>query len=496
VSLPTTRGAVLPLRPYLIALGILLAVGLVTYFAFNPSLPFTHAYRVQAVFKSSNGLRDGSPVRIAGITVGNVVEIDDGPGSTTVVTMEIKDNGRPVHRDAMARVRPRVFLEGGFLVELEPGSPSAPELPDNGTLPLAQTTVPVQFHQVLTVLDAPTRQSLRGGIDTLAGGLGDGGAAGLRTLAPELRPLLRDTAWVAEAARGTEPDDVSELVRSTNRIAVALDRRPEQLGSLVDNLATTAAAVRSRDGELAASIGELSRVLRATPPALRALDGALPALERAGDHLAPALPVAPRAFRETAEAMRELGRLAAPRRRARTLVALETAFRDLPTLVGRLAATFPQTKPLSDCLSSHVLPLFQSKVPDGALSSGRPVWQDFVHSLVGLSSTSQNFDGNGHALRYQLGLGEQSVGTLPGTGLIASAPTTLRSRPLPRADRKPPPLNSTETCSRQPQPDLAAASGSAGVGPARTRVTPMPAAERKRLLDPDRLRKLAREARR
>ena len=84
MSAPTTRGAVLPLRPYAIAVGLLVAVALVTYFAFNPALPFTSGYRVEAVFKSSNGLRDGSPVRIAGITVGAVVDIDEGPGDTTV----------------------------------------------------------------------------------------------------------------------------------------------------------------------------------------------------------------------------------------------------------------------------------------------------------------------------------------------------------------------------------------------------------------------------
>ena len=277
-----------------------------------------------------------------------------------------------MHRDATARIRPRVFLEGGFLVELRPGSPSAPELADNGTIPLSQTSVPVQFHQVLDVLDSPTRDSLHDGLDTLAGGLGDGGAEGLKTLAPQLKPLLRDVSWVAEAARGTRSDDVSQLVRSTNKVAVALDQRPERLGSLVDNLATTAVAVRSRDTQLAASLAELDRVLRAAPPALRSLDRALPALERAGRHVAPALPLAPRAFRDTAAAMRSLGRLAAPRRRARTLLALETAFRDLPALVGQLAKTFPETKPLSDCLSSHVLPLFNAKVPDGELSRAGP----------------------------------------------------------------------------------------------------------------------------
>ena len=289
---------------------------------------------------------------------------------------------------------------------------------------------------------------------------------------------------------------MTTLVRSTNKLAVALDERPERLGSLVDNLAHTAAVVRSRDVELAASLDELSGVLRASPAALDALDAALPASSRRASR-GRALPTAPRHLRATASVMRELRRLAAPGRRPRTLTALETSFRDLPTLVGRLAATFPETRPLSDCLTSHVLPLFNSKVPDGELSSNRPVWQDFVHSLVGLSSASQNFDGNGHNLRYQLGLGSQSLSVLPGaSGLVAAAPSNLRSRPLPRADRKPPPLNATQRCSSQPKPDLNTPSGAGGLAPGPSVRSTMSSAERRKLLDPDNLRRIAREARR
>lgn len=478
------------LTPYAVALAILLAVGLVAYFAFHPALPFSTGYRLEAVFKSSVGLRKGSPVRVAGVNVGDVVKIEKGPGTTTVVTMQLKDNARPIHRDATARIRPRIFLEGGFLIQLAPGSPSAPELADNGTIPMSQTTVPVLFHQVLNLLDSSARKDLRGGLDTLAGGLDDGGADGLKTLAPHLAPVLRDVAQISEAAQGTEPHDLSRLVRATNRVAITLDQRPGSLGSLVDNLATTSQAVASRDGELAESIAELSRVMRAIPPATRSVDRSLPAVERASRRVTPALPVAPRAFGETATVFRAFRRVVAPSRRARTITALATALRDLPTLVGRLGRLFPETKPLGDCLSSHILPLLYSKVPDGSLSSGRPVWQDFAHALVGLSSASQNFDGNGHALRYQVGLGGQSLST-PGSGLIAPAPSTLRSRPLPRADRKPPPLNSRQGCSDQPQPDLNAPSRSAGLRSASRPHVAEPRQSLKRLLDPKRLERLA-----
>jgi hypothetical protein len=98
-------------------------------------------------------------------------------------------------------------------------------------------------------------------------------------------------------------------------------------------------------------------------------------------------------------------------------------------------------------------------VPDDALSTGRPVWQDFAHALVGLASASQNFDGNGHDLRYQLGTGDDTLSTtnVGGLGtLFATAPSALRSRPQPRPDRRLPPFRDDQRCSTQPPVNLEA----------------------------------------
>ncbi len=483
----------LPAKPYWIALSMIVMIIVITYFAFKPGVPFQTGYRVEANFKSSNGLRSGSPVRIAGVDVGKVIAVDNGPGTTTKVTMKIEDDARPIHEDATARIRPRVFLEGGFMVELSQGSPSAGEMADNGTIPLSRTAIPVQFHQVLTTFDSSARESLRSGLDTLAGGLGDGGADGLRTFGPQLAPLSRDLAWVGEAAQGTKPHDVSELITSLNKVQIALDKRPERLGSLTDNLAITAAAVAQKGEPLAATIREASATLQATPPALRALDASLPSLERAAGHIEPALPIAPGAFRETADVISDLGELVAPRRRATTIAALETALRDLPGLVGNLATVFPTAKPLAECLSTHVVPTLNTEVPDGDLSSGRPAWQDFAHALVGLSSASQNFDGNGHALRYEFGIGPTSLSTLtlPLLGQhVANAPSTLRSRPTRPAGGAPP-LVGDKPCSEQPVPDLTAESGSAGLTAARPprKRGGIDLGDVRRLLQPETLRK-------
>jgi virulence factor Mce-like protein len=451
-------------RVQLVGIAMCAALAAIVLYVFNPTLPFTGDPKLQAVFQSSNGLRDGSPVRIAGVNVGSVSAIEKGPGTTTLVTMEVSERGWPVHANATAAIRPRVFLEGGFAVELEPGSPGAPRLRAGATLPLTQTTIPVQFHQALTVFDLPTRASLRTGLDAFAHGLDGGGAEGLRRLAPEIEPLLRESAITARALQGTARDDASRLITATARVAEQLDS--PMLGDLTDNLAATTGALNDRDEELAATITEVRDLLRATPPAMQAVDAALPGAERAARAVRPALAVAPGAFREATEVVRGIGRLASPARRERTITGLETALRDLPGLIGNLAVTFPATKPLTDCLSSHIVPLLQSEVPDGALSTGRPAWQDFAHALVGLAGASQNFDGNGHDLRYQLGLGDQTLSTtnVGGLGtLYANAPSTVRSRPLPRADRKPPPSDSSHPCSSQPQPRLATPDGPGGL---------------------------------
>ncbi|HEY2637567.1 MAG TPA: MlaD family protein, partial [Solirubrobacteraceae bacterium] len=204
-------------RTQLIGVALIVGLAICSYAAFHPALPFSHGYRLRAIVASANQLQKGSPVRIAGVQVGSVTGIDPGPGNTTKLTMDLQQTALPLHRDATLRIRPRVFLEGGFYVELHPGSPSAPELASEGTLPLPQTAIPVQFHQFLTTFDQPTRASLRQGLHVLAGGLDDGGGESLAAVAPQLKPTLRDLSWVAQAAQGTAPHDVSRLIGGAAR---------------------------------------------------------------------------------------------------------------------------------------------------------------------------------------------------------------------------------------------------------------------------------------
>src|SRR5205823_12867419 len=70
--------------------------------------PYTTLFRSEA-----NSIRKNSPVRIAGVNIGKVKDIQREPGTTAaIVTMELKDSGLPLHTDATMKIRPRIFLEG------------------------------------------------------------------------------------------------------------------------------------------------------------------------------------------------------------------------------------------------------------------------------------------------------------------------------------------------------------------------------------------------
>ena len=448
-------------------IAIVVVVGL-SALAFTKSLPFVSGYQIEGVFSTSNQLRNGSPVRIAGVDVGKVTGAEAGPGNTTIVKMDIKDSGRPVHQDAELRIRPRLFLEGGFYVELSPGTAGAPEVDDGGTIPLPQTQGTVQLHQILSTLDTPTRDSLRTVIREASTALDRGGAESVGRASRHLAPAFRDLAIVAEAARGTQPHDLSEVIRSTSRVTRALASRETQLADLVTNLARTTDALASQDTALAASVRELDGVLREAPPALSALDRALPPVERFAAALRPSLRIAPPVLTGASELVGEVDGLVGPRELPALIAVAKPLMRDLPSFVRNLDGLFRRVRPVTDCIGERVNPVLTATLDDGHLSTGRPVWQDLAHGVVGLASTSQSFDGNGVATRYLAGAGSEGVatGSVPGVGSLfgQTERPILGSRPRWLGPGVTPPYRPDLNCADQPAPDLTARSSPAGGG--------------------------------
>ena len=99
-------------NPWIIGLvvAILFVVGF--YLGFTKHVPFTsRGYELHATFKSATTLKPDSPVRIAGVNVGDVISVEP-KGKAAEATLTISDQGLPIHEDATIALRPRLFLEG------------------------------------------------------------------------------------------------------------------------------------------------------------------------------------------------------------------------------------------------------------------------------------------------------------------------------------------------------------------------------------------------
>ena len=451
-------------RDWVVGLFVVLVVAAAVFAAFGGRLPWQSDYELKAVVTSGLELQSRSPVRIAGVEVGKVKKIERGPGNTAVVTMAIKEVGRPIHADATLKVRPRIFLEGNFFVDLKPGTPQAPAVDSGYTLPISQTAVPVQFDEVLGALKKDTRGQLVKLVDQLGVALDRGGARTLGRGFAQWGPAFTSVAIAAEAARGVRADDLARFVAGSGKTAEAIASRDRQLVTLIDGLDRTVGALASRRAELEASLPALDGLLGEAPGALRAVDAALPETRALAVEVRPALRLAPETLALALPALRQARALVSPAELPALIDELNPALDDLAPLEPRLTALFDQVTPVMDCLRRNAIPTLESPLEDPPHTTGDPAYRELLHGLVGLSSASQNFDGNGTAVRYHAGFGDQLVtfGSAPSVGEplvgLASEPL-IGSRPRPPAQQ--PPFRSDIPCRTQRRPDLRAQTGPA-----------------------------------
>src|SRR4051812_11341544 len=228
---------------FTVGLVALIVIAIGTFLGFTKKIPFQSHYEVKAAFKSANNLKKASPVRIAGVEVGKVTKIERARkgDNGTLVTMEIQDKGRPLHEDATFKIRPRIFLEGNFFVDIKPGSGGG-EVAKNHVFPVNQTATPVQFDEVLTALQTDTREDLKTLLREYAAGLKGRGAKGFRNSIRYWNPASRDSAIVSEAMLGEHEHALSGYVDRSGVVAGALDRNRQRLKDLITNFRQTAGA--------------------------------------------------------------------------------------------------------------------------------------------------------------------------------------------------------------------------------------------------------------
>ena len=455
------------------------------YLGFTKDIPFTRGFEVQAVFESANSLRPNSPVRIAGVNVGKVQKVTARKGTDqAVVTMLITEAGLPIHADATAKIRPRIFLEGNFFVDLRAGTPSAPTLEDGDTIKVTRTATPVQLDQVLTALQSDTRQDLRDVLDGLATGLnskpskaddadadpsarGQTAAESFNDAYKDAPGALRGGAQVNEALLGTEPErDVARLLEGTARTTGALIRNEGLLKDLITNFNGTMAAFAGEAGNLRASIRELAPTLENANGALTSLNAAFPPTRAFARDILPGVRETPATIKASFPWIAQTRRLLSEDELRGLARDLSPATRDLARLTDSSLELLPKIDVAALCARDNLLPTGDVVIND-QFNSGAENYKEFFWALVGLSGEGQNFDANGMYVRFQPGGGTQAVALgnpNAATGpLIGSAAAPVLGV-QPRYSGKRPPYRRDVPCYKSKPPNLNGAAAAKGPG--------------------------------
>jgi len=228
----------------------------------------------------------GQSVRVSGVQIGLVgkVTLKDGEG---VVQMNIDPKYKHlIHENWTALLRPRTGLDDMF-IELSPGPGKAPVAPSGYTIPVSNTMPVVNLDEILSSLDADSREYL----DLLVNGAGQGlaknGGNQLAQVMERFEPTHRDLARLNSqvAQRGT---NLQRLVNSLRRLNDALAAKQGQIVSLVDSSAKVFRAFASEDSNVSRAVADLPGTLKQTTATLAKVQSFAQVLGPAAKNLLPA----------------------------------------------------------------------------------------------------------------------------------------------------------------------------------------------------------------
>ena len=439
------------ISPFRAGILALVLVGLLTYFGFTKANPFANPYEFTAVFNDVNNLKPKSPVRIAGVEVGKVLKIEpvtDGKGAAAV-TIELEDKALPIKKDAELKIRPRIFLEGNFFVDLEPGSPSADELDEDGTIPVTKTAAPVQWGDLLTALQSDTRSDLQTFLREYSKGLDEGGAEGFNQAVEYWEPAYRNASLANDATLGQDPNhDLQRVLRGQQKTFAAIVKDETALKDLVTNFNVTAGAFAREDAALAASIPALRDTLRVGHPALESLDAALPSLRAFARDALPGVRSSDETLAESLPFITQARLLMSERELRGTARVLRQTIPDVVAFNRTAVPFLRENRALSACTNNVLLPFMDLKVPNPesgneAQNSDQEVRKQLQRGFPGLSGESRLSDGNNQYFH--------AGATPPGDRVRPGPPPDGGSMPMTHRPDIP--------CEEQELPDLHAPGG-------------------------------------
>ena len=383
------------------------------------------------------------------------------------------------------QLRPRLFLEGNLFVDVQPGTPSADELDSGSVIPLEQTSISVQFDQVLTSLQKPVREDLQAFLKEFGTALcganppddGCEPARAARASASPSAPRPPPTATraqVNEALLGTEPGDLAGFIRNLGTTVAALDRNQEQLKDFITNFRIVTGSFAAEDEALEQAIAELDpRRCAEGRPALAKLNDA--PSRRCARSPARRCPASRPRTRPSTTPTRGSASFASSSPSPSCAAWSRTCARRSRASRALAKATHPVPRgvPLALLLlqrGGHPVGQHRRALGRTASDADAPVYKHTGYGLTGVAGESRSGDANGQWFRVLGGGGTNTVSFTTGVGPTspASCPFDADSAPSPPSRPRPRPRSAPTSLrdpgAAQPEHRRSAPSRSAGRG--------------------------------
>jgi virulence factor Mce-like protein len=200
------------------------------WLAFGGPIPLKpKGYRFHASFGEATQLAKEADVRISGVSVGKVKDIQtDKHTGRSDATIELKEGYAPLPVDSKAILRQKTLL-GETYVELTPGNKASGTIQEDGNLAAAQVSPTVELDEIFRAFDARTREAFRVWMQQQAAGI-HGRGRDINDALGNLAPFAQDTSELLKILNSQE-GAVRQLVSNTGEVFNALSERHGQLGA-------------------------------------------------------------------------------------------------------------------------------------------------------------------------------------------------------------------------------------------------------------------------
>jgi ABC-type transporter Mla subunit MlaD len=270
------------------AIGIAVAIGLAVGVLFNVAAGGDDGdgYLVRAVFDNGSFVIPGEDVKIAGVVVGSIHDVDLTEDNQAAVVLRIDDPAfTPFRKDAQCQIRLQSLIGEQFIecVPTRPrkeGEPLPAELAaiDEGErgegqhlLPADNNVTPVGEDLLRNINRLPQREGLRLIVNELGAGLAGNGDR-LRDAVRRANPALKEFDGFVKVL--AEQDRLlGRLIDESDTVLAAwVDKRKETAG-FIDQAGATAAAAAERGDDIERNFERFPAFLRELKPTAERFSG-------------------------------------------------------------------------------------------------------------------------------------------------------------------------------------------------------------------------------